>query len=175
MVEMVLERDFDTPISAAEVRSGADLGCLSLHRVGWRCSLLSLDGRKMICSFQAADAESVRIALRMGGADIRRLWAGSIHEAPRVSVPLMDRANVLVRRSFEQPVAIAEIQAREDSGAWCLDARQVTFVRTYFSRDRKRMVCLYHAPDAESVREAQRSADMPMDDVWAFSVVAPAA
>lgn len=175
MIDLVLERDFYPPVRPLDVRQWADTGCLDLHRVEWRGSLLSLDGRKLVCHFRAADAESVRLALRSGGADIRRLWIGSIHDAPQAAPLAADAANVLVRRSFEQPVTFAEIQAREDAGAWCLEARHVKFVRSYFSCDRKRMVCLYHAPDADSVREAQRNAAMPMDDVWAFSAVLPGA
>jgi hypothetical protein len=46
-------------------------------------------------------------------------------------------------------------------------------VRTLFSTDRKRMICLYHAPDAESVRLAQRAAGMPFGEVWPFRQVLP--
>jgi hypothetical protein len=175
MVELFLERDFNPPVRPADVRQWADMGCLNLYRVEWRGSLLSFDGRKLVCHFRAADAESVRLALRSGGADIVRLWAGSIHDAPHAAALAADAANVLVRRSFEQPVTFEAIQAREDAGAWCLEARQVKFVRTWFSRDRRRMVCLYHAPDADSVRDAQRNASMPMDDVWAYSAILPEA
>ena len=63
-------------------------------------------------------------------------------------------------------------QAREDAHQWCLDTHGVSFVRTYFSQDRKRMICLYRAPDAEAVREAQRKAGMPLDAVWSFRLKA---
>ena len=79
--------------------------------------------------------------------------------------------NVVVERSFEEPVTIGEIQAIEDAGASCLETHQVTFVRTFFSRDRKRMICLYRAPDAEAVRVAQRMAGMPVDSVWSFRLM----
>jgi hypothetical protein len=49
----------------------------------------------------------------------------------------------------------------------------VKFARTFFSADRRRMVCLYQAPDAESVRLAQREAAMPLDAVWAFERLGP--
>jgi hypothetical protein len=75
---------------------------------------------------------------------------------------------VVVERSFDSPVTLEEVQAIEDAGAACLAARNVEFVRTIFSRDRKRMICLYRAPDAEAVREAQRKAGMPVDAVWSF-------
>jgi hypothetical protein len=70
-------------------------------------------------------------------------------------------------------VDIETIQALEDAGQGCLDLHRVRFVRTYFSRDRKRMICLYEAPDAESVRIAQREAQMPVDRVWSFRRLAP--
>ncbi len=74
---------------------------------------------------------------------------------------------VLVERSFDGPVAFEDIQALEDRGAWCLDAHGVAFVRTWFSTDRTRMLCLYDAPDAEAVRAAQATIGMPFDRVWA--------
>lgn len=175
MVEIFLERDFFPPVNHDYLREawGGAIDCFNLHRVVWRGSLLSLDGCRLVCNFRAPDAESVRIALRKGGADIRRLWTGTVHDAPSLERFTADSANVIVRRSFVQPVAVADVQAREDAAAWCLDVRHVKFVRTYFSRDRTRMLCLYHAPDAESVREAQRIAAMPMDDVWGFTALLP--
>jgi Nickel responsive protein SCO4226-like len=173
MTDILLERQFDPPLTVPAVldmaREGA--GCFGLYRVDWHGSLLARDGRSMVCHFAAPDTESARRALRHVGADVTRCWAGSIHDAPHA--PAVDAATVLVQRSFAGPVQLADIQAIEDAGAWCLEARNVVFVRTYFARDRTRMVCLYRAPDAESVRAAQREAKVPFDDVWAFQRVEP--
>jgi hypothetical protein len=85
-------------------------------------------------------------------------------------------ALVMVERRFDAPVSFVEIQAMEDRGAWCLDAHGVVFVRTYFSADRTRMLCLYEAPDAEAVRMAQATIGMPVERVWAVGTVStPAA
>jgi hypothetical protein len=73
---------------------------------------------------------------------------------------------VVVERSFPEPVRFDDLQAIEDRGAWCLAAHGVRFLRSYFSRDRRRMVCLYEAPDAESVRLAQQKATLPFDAAW---------
>lgn len=175
MAELFLERDFDPPVTHADLIAAwtEGLGCMELRRVEWMGSLLSLDGRKLVCHFRAPDAESARYALRMGGADVRRLWRGTLHDAPQLSRFAADSANVMVRRSFSEPVTLEAIQAIESVGAACLEVRHVGFVRTYFSADRKRMLCLYRAPDAESVREAQRYAGMPMDDVWGFNALLP--
>ena len=160
-----LERRFEPPIDGAGVLAMAmdAASCFGLHKVAWNGSLLGSDGRLTVCWFTAPDAESARIALRQIDADITKLWAGTVHEGPVPAVP-----NVLVERSFGEPVTIEEIQAIEDAGAWCLEAHNVKFARTFFSRDRKRMICLYEAPDAESVRLAQREAAMPVEKIWAF-------
>ncbi len=73
---------------------------------------------------------------------------------------------VVIERWFEEPVAFQEIQDLEDAGSWCLDLYSVTFLKTFFSRDRKRMICLYAAPDAEAVRRAEHQAKIPFDLAW---------
>jgi len=170
MTDVLVERYFDPPLTEADVFAMASeaKGCFGLHRVGWRCSFLATGGRQMLCWFNAADAESARIALHQTGARIERLWSGTVHEGPGDGEP-----NVIVERQFVQPTQLQQIQDIEDAGAWCLESRGVKFVRTFFSVDRKRMICLYQAPDADSVRQAQRQAGVPCDAVWAFDVIFP--
>jgi len=78
---------------------------------------------------------------------------------------------VVVERAWEEPAEIAAIQAIEDRGAWCLQRHAVRFVRSYFSADRRRMICLYEAPDAEAVRAAQQQAGMPLTRVWTATIL----
>ncbi len=175
MIDAILERSFDTPYTEAQVLDTDEQkqNCFNLHRVAWRQSLLSHDGHKLICWFESLDLESARIALRSIGADVRVLWSAEVHDAPGTDAAAIERANVLVERRFDNPVELGEIQALEDAGANCLEMRRVRFLRTLFSRDRKRMLCLYEAPDAESVREAQREARVPFDTAWPFRLYAP--
>ena len=173
MVDVFVERTFDPPLTSETLEQmfEGSRGCLGLYRIDHVRSLLSPDMSRLVCQFSGPDAESVRAALRKAGADVSRLWPGTTHDAPGVTTDDIAQANVLVQRHFDAPVALGDIQAIEDEGAWCLEARNVQFVRTYFSSDRTRMVCLYRAPDAESVRAAQRQAKMPLDDVWAFNAL----
>lgn len=80
-------------------------------------------------------------------------------------------ALVIVMREFDSPVDVLDLAAREDAAGACLSLREVTFLRSYVARDRRRMLCLYEAPDAESVREAEREARMPFTDVFSVEAV----
>ena len=80
---------------------------------------------------------------------------------------------VMVERSFAEPAVLDDVQAIEDAAAWCLETNRVTFLHTYFSLDRRRMLCLYAGPDAEAVRRAQATAKMPFDRVWAARLYLP--
>lgn len=174
MTEIFLERTFEEPLTderfAEMVSSSAS--CYGLYRVEWRRSLISADRHRLFCCFVAPDAESLRDALRKAGGS-GTLWPGTVHDSPAANAPSLEAANVLVERSWDESVTLDEIQAIEDAGAICLETHKVKFVRTFFSRDRKRMICLYQAPDAEAVRTAQRMAEMPVDRVWSFELKQP--
>lgn len=175
MTDVFLHRNFDPAITAEDVWEMAKeaSGCFSMYRVDWKMSALSSDGGQMICRFSGPDAESVRNAFRQTGDESLPAWPGTVHDAPGITADEVKMANVVVTRFFDEPVEVADIQAIEDKGAWCLEAHNVRFLRTYFATDRKRMVCLYQAPDAESVRLAQRQAEMPVADVFAFTPIGP--
>ena len=160
---IVLERTYDPGIAPESFEKMLDVSgdCLPLYNVEWYESFLAQDGQSLVCVFEADDAESIRMMMTANGQTWKSVWAGTAHDTERDGIP-----NVVVTRSFDEAVTLDEIQAIEDAGAWCLELHNVTFLRTYFSLDRKRMICLYVAPDAESVRLAQRQAQMPVESVW---------
>lgn len=180
MTFAILERDFDTPMAPSDFGEMASrsMGCFELHRVDWQYSMLAAGGQRLVCWFECPDMDSARIALRSEDGDIsdiwpgkiirQEAWPGTVHDAPGMDEDAISGANVLVERRFDEPVTAEEIQAIEDAGAKCLEMRNVLFLRTFCSLDRKRMLCLYKSPDAESVRQAQREAGMPVENVWSF-------
>jgi hypothetical protein len=168
--KLVLERTFDEALTPADVQAGArEVGwCLDLHRVQWLGSFLARDGRTMICTFSAPDVESARLALRDPDIDLTRFWPGTVHERNTPTTP-----NVVVERSFAAPARIEDLWAIGDAKAWCYETHNVTYAHSFVSRDRKRMLCFYAAPDAEAVRAVQRETGLPMDAVWAGTQVPP--
>lgn len=176
MMDMFLERRFDdAPMTEAIV---VELGafaesCLNQYQVDWLESLLARDGRRMICRFRSPDAKTTRAALRQAGAAIDVLWPGTVYRAARPAADDPAMTSVVVTRAFDEPVSLDALQAREDAAAHCLENHRVRYLRTFFSGDRTRMICVYQAPDAESVRLAQLQAGMPVDQVWSCRTVDP--
>lgn len=78
---------------------------------------------------------------------------------------------IIVERSFEAPLTEAELKATEARMAPCLELYRVRWVRSYWSTDRRRMVCEYEAPDAASVKSVQREAGARFDRIWLADVL----
>jgi hypothetical protein len=176
MVPVVSERPIDPPIGLDEVRAmeAQAAWCMEQYRVRHALTLLRRDGRHLVCLFEAPDAEAVRSVLQRVGAQIEHAWTATVHAPPShpLTAPLQvdGQSLVVVERSFAEPTELAAVQAIEDRSAWCLDQHRVRFLRTFFSTDRRRMLCVYAAPDAEAVRLAQTQAGMPFERAWAASL-----
>ena len=82
-----------------------------------------------------------------------------------------DVINVVGEFSFDAPIGVKELAQLQWSYAWCLTSCRVRLVRLFLSRNRKRAVLLFEAPDAESVRQAFRQTRTPFDDIWSCSEV----
>jgi len=78
---------------------------------------------------------------------------------------------IVVERTLEEPMDVAALAANGERTLACLQAHNVRFVQTYRSPDGKRVICVYEAPDAESVRIALRQhGALPFDSAWRASV-----
>ncbi len=63
------------PLDRDGLRRLARHGCLDIHRVHWVRAYLDAQGARMLCWYQAHDAESVRLVLRHQGAAETAVWA----------------------------------------------------------------------------------------------------
>jgi hypothetical protein len=73
---------------------------------------------------------------------------------------------VVVERSFEHPPSDADLDVVAERMKQCKEIRSITWKRSVLSRDRRRMICEFEAPDAETVRRVQLEAGAPFDRVW---------
>jgi hypothetical protein len=80
---------------------------------------------------------------------------------------------VIVERTLPKPVTLAQLQKNGADGRPCWDAHHVRYLRSLVSLDGLRVLCEYEAPDAESVRQANKKLGLPFDRVWAAQSIEP--
>jgi hypothetical protein len=78
---------------------------------------------------------------------------------------------IIVERSFDTPLTQEDLDAVEARMAPCLDLYNVRWIRSYWSTDRRRMICEYDAADVASVRNVQREAAAKFDRAWAADLL----
>ncbi len=82
-------------------------------------------------------------------------------------------SRIMVERSFDPPFTQTDLDAVSTRIGGCLEMYGVRWIRSHFSADRRRMVCEYEAPDAQSVRDVQNAAQASFDRVWPAEVLEP--
>lgn len=81
---------------------------------------------------------------------------------------------VVVERQLDGPLDLALLREKRGQLAACLEAHDVRFEHSYLAPDGRRMICVYRAPDAESVRQALRSGGvLPFEAAWKATVLRP--
>ncbi len=80
---------------------------------------------------------------------------------------------IMVERSFDPPFTQGDLDAVSERMGGCLELYGVRWIRSHYSTDRRRMVCEYEAPDAQSVRDVQNAAQASFERVWPAEVLEP--
>lgn len=78
-------------------------------------------------------------------------------------------AVIMVEERFEPPIDVTQGSPIAEDVSPCLPVYDVHWLSSYIATDGTRCVCVYEAPDAESVRRAYRAADVEFVNVWAAS------
>jgi hypothetical protein len=174
MSVVVVERSFVEPVALEDIQGIEDRGawCLEAHGVSFLRTYFSRDRRRMVCLYDAPDAESVRLAQEKAGVPFERAWASEVVRYPAAE-PKGDA--VVLERILPRPVDEAALRDAAARGTWCLDQYGCRIVWSYLSTDGRRCLCVFAAPDAESVRQAQKQIAMPYEAAWPATVHEPPA
>ncbi len=80
MRRIIVERNFDPPVTQDDLNAVSQRigGCLDLYRVRWIRSHVSTDRRRMVCEYEAADAQSVRDVQNAAQAPFERVWPAEV-------------------------------------------------------------------------------------------------
>jgi hypothetical protein len=84
---LIVEQTFESPLTDEEHSAvGRRLdGCLAQYGARWMRSYLSIDRKRMVCEFEAPDAEAVRISYRNAGVKFDRVWPTEVYARAAVT------------------------------------------------------------------------------------------
>ena len=174
MATIVVEQEFRCPGSIDDVRRimQATERCRGLNSVTALRHYLSADGRRLIGLFDAPDAEAVRRAMRSGNAgEPQSIWAATSYATlggagASPSSAGRSRSLVVVERTYDVPTPFEQVLPSKEILRLCFELRGVNHMASYVAQDQMRIICIDEAPDAETVRVANRHAGMHFDVAW---------
>ena len=81
MATMVVEQSFEKALTAEDLNAMARRvdPCLEAHGARWMRSYISADRKRVVCEFEAADAEKVRESYRSAGVAFERVWTADVY------------------------------------------------------------------------------------------------
>jgi len=81
MIHLIVETTFETPLTDEEHNRMARRldPCLEAHGARWLASYLAHDRSRMVCEFEAPDAEAVRASYRSADAAFVRVWSTEVY------------------------------------------------------------------------------------------------
>jgi hypothetical protein len=75
-------------------------------------------------------------------------------------------SNVVAEYAFDPPLDDAARSASDRRLGDCLEVREIRALSDFLSLDRRRRVRVFEAKDADAVRYAHRSANVPFVAIW---------
>jgi len=169
---ILVERRFERPVKFEDIQALeiAGLNCFQIRGVRFLKTFFSPDGHRMLCLYEAPDAESVRDAETQANVPYSRAWSCTHLQGSNPSLRSSTAEYVVVERMFPEAVTAEFVSNALRQSGWCLDLHGAEYVESFLGNDGRRMICLFRAPDAEAVRLANRQAGVPYTEVWTANV-----
>jgi hypothetical protein len=81
VTHFILDQSFTVPLTDDEHNRVAQRldPCLDARGARWLRSYLSTDRLRMVCEFEAPDAEAVRQSYRTAGVNFERVWSAEVY------------------------------------------------------------------------------------------------
>lgn len=168
MPVVVVERTFETPCDppALQARENAFAWCLQTHRVRFLRTLIAKDRTRMVCFYEAPDAEAVRQTQRVAELPVSHVWTSTFLEGETRRDNNEHLSTIAVQRALPPGMTLDVLRAAMKDPNGCGAMWRVYLQGSHVSLDLTRCVCTFRAPDLESVRVVGRSLAMPHESLW---------
>jgi hypothetical protein len=89
MEHVIVERIYAEPVTVEQIYESVQRGesCRTMHRVRFVRIMLSRDGLRAICEYEAPDAETVRLMNQRLGLSFERAWTARVLSAEELARP----------------------------------------------------------------------------------------
>lgn len=176
---VVLERtfspDLSTPITFddwTQINHTLD-GCLEARQVHWLHSLVSVNGDRSICLFQAPYTEMVRASCRQARMPFQQIWTANLWVAKDRQSLTQAAALMIAEVNYNPPITHTIHEATKHQAKSCLDELNIQSAFSIIAVDGTRSVCVFSASNAEVVRSLYRKIGMPFKQVWKATLIQP--
>lgn len=123
--------------------------------------------------YVAPDAEAVRSTQKTAGQPFDAIWSAGVLWAMPAPSDDPGFESVVVQRDLSAPIPIDRLREllAEVSGRFSLHRAHLQ--RSFASTDGRRTICLFRAPDVESVRLAHAKDGLPFTRAWTGTLHGP--
>ncbi|GAB4472914.1 MAG: hypothetical protein OHK0037_33060 [Elainellaceae cyanobacterium] len=179
MTFIIVETDRSDPITpeVLDAEGSRALPCLAARNAIWRYSLLSGDRHRMICSFDAPDAEAVRTSYRMANISFEKMWVDQILEPN--GTPTQWNESALVMSEIAYPAGLSE---PEWQAQWHIITKHllpfyaeqgIEWVRSHVAPNKTLILSELNAADPALIHNAHRQFGLPIARVWPAIMLKP--
>lgn len=161
----------EAPLDRDGLRRLAIHACLDLHQVRWLRCYVARDGKRMLCWYQARDAESVRLVLRQQGSAGANVWP--VEVADVATNESLDAAGCVV---VEVPLGSPGAQAVSSVTAAmiaALDGTGAVLRRTFLSSHDAHLMAVVETRSPAAVAERFDAAGIVATSVWECTALDP--
>jgi cation diffusion facilitator CzcD-associated flavoprotein CzcO len=141
--------------------------CLDIHQVDWLRCFLATDGGKMLCWYQAADAESVRMVLRQQESGEAPVWPAEVSDVTRGAPTAEDKRCVVLQFDREESdptlAEIIDVLSAADYAVSC----------SFGSSDNAHLAIVVEGEDESAINDRLHAAGMSPDVVWPCMEIDP--
>jgi hypothetical protein len=171
---VIVETQYDDPPTFDQLNEEEERLApqLNARQTTWRYSLLSDDHHRMICTYEAPDAETVRTGHEAANAFFDRIWTGELLELGTSQTQPSTTARIVMEATYP---ALSQGEWNEIKGKLLnnFSEQRIECLKIYRSLDRTTAIWELHAPDVQTVQSVQQQANVPCDRIWSAELVNP--
>jgi len=141
--------------------------------VQWVSARLAADGTRLLSTYRAPDAESVRLALHQQGLGAAPVWAADVFDATAPGDDQTDGYCVVAEVSLDRTLQPQPVEQARATVEAALRTKHLFLPQAIAVAKDNRLICIIEAEDAAATNECLRATGLAVQGVWPARTVTP--